>query len=453
MINHLTLSQFQQLLGNSIRLNRDIQNVWVQAEFSDMRIVGGHCYMELIEKDTAGTTRAKIRAMIWSGTLGALRRKFFDATGRDIGSGMKVLVRGSATHHNLYGLSFTISDIDPTYTLGDMERLRREILERLQREGIINRNKELRITPAPQRIAVISAAGAAGYGDFMNQIEHNPDGFAIYTMLFPAVMQGERTAPTVLEALDRVEMTREMWNAVVIIRGGGATTDLNGFDNYDIARRVATFPLPVIVGIGHERDRTVLDEIACVRCKTPTAAAAYIIDSLRAVYTTTTELVRRIAQYGAEALKGEHLRLSNVTQTIPAYAANTIMREQMRLTTLAQNIPARVNSGVMKQQLAINEFAGRLGRSSDAHIYNGENRLQRISMRLCSLAPQLVERESLRLKLADEKLRLLNPENTLKRGYSITRVNGKAVRCAEDVAAGSTVETTLYIGKLTSKTI
>lgn len=202
----------------------------------------------------------------------------------------------------------------------------------------------MRLSPTPQKIAVISAEGAAGYGDFMNQIEHNPDGFAIYTMLFSASMQGDRTAPTVLHALDMVEQTAHMWDAVAIIRGGGATTDLNGFDNYDIARRVATFPLPVIVGIGHERDRTVLDEIACVRCKTPTAVAAYIIDTLRVAYTAATDRVRRIAQYGAEALRGEHLRLTNLTQTIPALAKNSVMHEQLKLNTLAQNIPNLVST-------------------------------------------------------------------------------------------------------------
>ena len=166
--DRLTLSQFQQLVTNAINKEFGLKNVWVQAEFSDLRVAGGHCYMELVEKDASGTTRAKIRAMIWSGTLAALRRKFFDATGRDIASGMKVLVRGSASHHSIYGLSFTISDIDPTYTLGDMERVRREILERLTHEGVIGRNRQLPLSPALQRIAVISAEGAAGYGGFIS---------------------------------------------------------------------------------------------------------------------------------------------------------------------------------------------------------------------------------------------------------------------------------------------
>lgn len=428
MENSLTLSQFQQLLGNAIRTAHGLQNVWVQAEFSDLRFNGGHCYMELIEKDAAGTTRAKIRAMIWAGTLAMIRRKFYDATGRDIASGLKVLVRGSASHHNLYGLSFTISDIDPSYTLGDMERLRREILERLTREGLININKSLRVPYTPQRIAVISAEGAAGYGDFINQIHNNPDGFAIYPVLFPAVLQGERTAPSVMAALDLVEQTNFNWDAVVIIRGGGATTDLNGFDNYELARRVATFPLPVIVGIGHERDRTVLDEIACVRCKTPTAVAAWIVDSLRNANTQTTEIVRRIAAFGANALKGEHIRLTNLSQQIPASARNVVLRNNMRLDRLGNSIPNIIKGRLTRHQLSLNSLQSRIENAGKSAIRTQQLRLQRLS----------------------DMLRLLSPQNTLQRGYSITRCNGKAVRSAAQLSPGDTLVTILPDGSVQS---
>lgn len=448
--DRLTLSQFQTLLGNTIRMNRGLQNVWVQAEFSDLRVAGGHCYMELIEKDTAGTTRAKMRAMIWSGTLGMLRRKFYDATGRDIASGLKVLVRGSATHHNVYGLSFTINDIDPTYTLGDMERLRREILERLHREGLLERNRQLQLSPVPQRIAVISAEGAAGYGDFINQLENNAEGFAIYPFLFPAVMQGERTAASVMGALDMVERSRRMWDAVVIIRGGGATTDLNGFDNYELARRVATFPLPVIVGIGHERDRTVLDEIACVRCKTPTAVAAFIIDSLRTALTAVTDRVRRIAQFGSEALRGEHLRLANSAQTLPALASGIVMRARMQLGSLAQSIPTLVSERLMRQTLALSEYANRASRAEQNRIAGADARLQRASLRLVNSSAKLIDKEHQRLTRLDDMLRLLSPENTLRRGYSITRVNGRALRDPSGAPEGTVIETTLAAGTLTS---
>lgn len=450
--NAIPLSALMQALGNTIRLTPSLQGVWVMAELSDVRVAGGHCYMELLEKDTAGGTRAKVRAMIWSSTFMALRRKFYEATQRDIVSGLKVLVRGSVTHHNIYGLSFNIIDIDPSYTLGDMERLRREILERLKREGILHRNQGLQLPPNPQRIAIISAAGAAGYGDFMNQLNSNPEGFALYPALFPAIMQGERTASTVCDALDKIEMTLDMWDCVVIIRGGGATTDLNGFDNYDLARRVALCPLPVIVGIGHERDRTVLDEIACVRCKTPTAAAAYILDVLRNALASAMSMVRAIADYGAAALKGEHLRLANFAQTIPALAVNSISREKLRLSASAMKIPNTVRSRIMQEKMRLSSLAGECSQRAQSRISNNSAKIDRLASRIVAASEATLSKQKLSIERLADMLRVLNPENTLRRGFSITRIAGKAVTNAGNVPPGTVIETILHTGKIKSRT-
>lgn len=427
----VTLLEFQQMISNTIRMKPELQARWVIAELSDVRVSGGHCYMELVEKDSAGGTRAKMRAMIWSSLFMGLRSKFHAATGSDIRSGLKVRVRGSANHHNVYGLSFVISDIDPSYTMGDMERLRREILERLVREGVAGSNRSLGLPPVLQRIAVISAPGAAGYGDFMNQIELNSDGFVIYPMLFPAVMQGDRTVPSVLDCLDRIEQALDFWDCVVIIRGGGATTDLNGFDNYELARRVATFPVPVVVGIGHERDRTVLDELACVRCKTPTAVAAFIIDRMRDYYARVDDLVHRVARYDREALKGEHLRLANLEQTVPSLIKQKVMRERLRIRDLVAGVERGVASRIRAE----------------------ETRLDKDLLRIFSATSGAVRREEMRLEKLDSMVRVLSPENILRRGYSITRIGGKSIRDASVVKPGEVIETRLANGTLLSKTV
>lgn len=424
----MTLSEYQAMLGNTIRMNPALQGAWVVAELSDVRVAGGHCYMELIEKDAAGTTRAKLRAMIWSGTLQTLRGKFLAATGQDIRTGLKVMLRGSANHHSVYGLSFTISDIDPSYTLGDLERLRREILERLKKEGILDHNRRLQMPVAPQRIAVISAAGAAGYGDFVNQLESTPEGYKFYPMLFQAVMQGDRTSASVRSALDLIESTVDMWDCAVIIRGGGATSDLNGFDDYALAARLATFSLPVVVGIGHERDRTVLDEIACVRCKTPTAVAAYLIDALRNAWQMTYDRVDRIARYASDRLRGEEMRLANIEGMLPAKVTTRIMREERRL----------------------GEYSGRLERSLGVRKMNADAQLGMLSLRLENVMKNITERPMLRLRNLENMLRVLSPENTLRRGYSVTRVNGKAVRDADELKPGDEIVTTLYQGEIRS---
>lgn len=417
------------MLGNTIRMNPRLQGAWVTAELSDVRVAGGHCYMELVEKDPSGTTRAKMRAMIWSGTLHALRSKFYAATGRDIQTGIKVMVYGSATHHAVYGLSFTISDIDPSYTLGDIERIRKEILARLQREGKLERNKSLPLPLVPQRIAVISAGGAAGYGDFINQIENTPEGFRFYPMLFPAVMQGERTAGSVCEALDMIEATSSFWDCVVIIRGGGATSDLNGFDDYMLAERVATFPLPIVVGIGHERDRTVLDEIACVRCKTPTAVAAWLTDALRLAWQRAADDVRRIAQYAADCLRGERRRLDNIENLLPAKVKMRFAREEKRLGDLASRVSMAASRKCMSEK----------------------NRLNMLGMRMESVMRTATERPAMRLRNLENMLRVLSPENTLRRGYSVTRINGKAILDASQVKPGDDITTVLHTGEITSQ--
>lgn len=424
----LSLSAYTAMLGNAIRMQPALRGAWVIAELSDVRRSGGHCYMELIEKDSSGVTRAKIRANIWQSNFIPLNRQFYEATGREISSGLKVLVRGSATHHNLYGLSFTIDDIDPSYTMGDMERLRREILERLRREGILDCNRQLPLPAAPQKIAVISASGAAGYGDFINQLSMNPAGVVLYPMLFSAVMQGERTSASVREALDKIEMTVDFWDCVVIIRGGGATTDLNGFDDYELARRIALFPLPVIVGIGHERDRTVLDEIACVRCKTPTAAAAFITDRLAEASQRVDALIASIMRYASENIKGENRRIDNLMARLPQTARLMMMETGRRLERMGTVLSLRTNARLSSETARIRALAGRLP----------------------LLASSAIERGKQRLVHAENMLRVLSPDNILKRGYSVTRINGRAVTSVSQVNPGDVLETTLHQGVLKS---
>ena len=426
--NSLTLQQLQKLIGNTVRMNPQLQGVWVTAELSDVRVAGGHCYMELIEKDVIGNTCAKMRAMIWNNTLNTLRGKFYAATGKDICTGMKVMVRGSANHHNLYGLSFTISDIDPAYTVGDMERIRREILERLHKEGFLDRNRSLRFPPVPQRVAVISAEGAAGYGDFINQLVNNPDGFKFYTHLFPAVMQGEKTSQSVRNALEQIRRNLDLWDCVVIIRGGGATTDLNGFDEYEVAKAVAVFPLPVAVGIGHERDRTVLDEIACRRCKTPTAVAAMLIDSLRLAYTATVERVKKIARYSADAMKGEKYRIANIETALPARVQTRIMRSEKRLGEIGHSIERALS-----------------------RRYSSESeRMRMLRYRFEKACMQVTEKPATKLKNLENMVRVLSPQNTINRGYSLTLLNGKAVKSIGELRKGDTVTTCLSDGTVES---
>lgn len=305
----LSLVELNMLVRRSVRACLP-DEYWVQAELSDVRSnYSGHCYLEFVQKDSKSNALvAKARGIIWNNVYSRLKPFFERETGQLFVSGIKVLVKVTVDFHELYGYSLTVVDIDPTYTLGDMARRRKEIISRLESEGILTLNKELELPVLAQRIAVISSATAAGYGDFCNQLEHNPYGFVFYPHLFQAVMQGDKVELSIIAALEKIYQTQEKWDVVVIIRGGGATSDLSGFDTYNLAAHCAQFPLPVLTGIGHERDDTVLDVVSHTRVKTPTAAAEFLINHLRGT---------------AEALDGYD---SFINQTIP----DILQREKER---------------------------------------------------------------------------------------------------------------------------
>lgn len=447
----MSLLQFTTAIGNAVRMSPVLQGAWVVAELSDVRVSGGHYYMELIEKNASGQTVAKLRATIWQSRFQYIRQKFFAATGRDVATGMKVMIFGAASHHTLYGLSFTINDIDPSYTLGDMERLRREILERLHREGVLGINKTRLMPVAPQRIAVISAEGAAGYGDFINQLTGNAAGFVFYPCLFPAVMQGDRTSQSVRAALELVEQTIDLWDCVAIVRGGGATTDLNGFDDYDLARAVATFPLPVVVGIGHERDRTVLDEIAHTRLKTPTAVASYFVDTLRSASDRVSGMVDWIARYSIDRLQGEQRRLTNCEAMIPALADARLSAARALLEREMTRIPVLVQSRLSSASVRIDNMGRLVGALAEAKTSQANQNLAALRDRLSVAADSLLKREQTKLENLSGMIDVLCPSNTLRRGYSITRIDGKAVTDASVLKPGQTIETELNKGKVVSK--
>ena len=414
----MTLSEFNARIERQVNGVPGLQNQWVIAETSDLRLNrSGHCYTELIEKDDRGTTIAKIGAAIWAGTYRDLYNKFLRSTGQVLATGMKVMVKVTVNFHSLYGMKVVINDIDPNYTLGDMARQRQEIINRLTAEGIIDLNKELTWPEVPQRIAIISAEGAAGYGDFMNQLTGNPYGLQFYTCLFNAVMQGAQTVPTVMAAMDRINRHIDLFDCVVIIRGGGATSELNSFDNYDLASYVANFPIPVIVGIGHERDVTVLDYVAALRVKTPTAAAETLIQRGTTALAHLDELQDAVVTAVRDTVGQAREHLAFFTTMIPAAARHLIDTNRIRLDNHARNIP----------------FA------AQGLIVNQRTRLERAVERMGDAVSRALQREQQRLVALGDKATLLSPVNTLQRGYSLVRLGDKCVTAADQLHSGDQI--------------
>lgn len=426
----LTLLQLNQRIA-ALMTVPDTQNVWVTAELSDVAVRGGHCYMELLQKhpDT-GTTLAKARGVIWANVYSRLAVDFLNATGQRFASGLKVMVRASASMHAVYGMSLVITAVNPEYTMGDLLRRRREILERLQREGILEMNRQLQWCEVPLRIAVISARGAAGYGDFINQLYNNSSRLNFKTQLFEATMQGDRTPSTIIAALNEIAMQQDEWDGVVIIRGGGATSDLVAFEDYELAANIAQFPLPVIVGIGHERDITVLDYVANMRVKTPTAAAEWLINRGDMALEYLRSMGASILQVVSDRISGCNEQLSRYEALLPTAPLTAAERESARLRgnmlTLAQIGARRITPELTR----LDHIAGSIASATDV----------------------VLRRRNDRLDSMQAMLNALSPEATLRRGYSITRVAGKAVTDASQIPTGTLLETTLANGTIISET-
>jgi len=399
-----TLFELNRLVRETIECEMP-NEYWVEAELSECRESRGHCYMELIEKDEqTATPIAKASAKCWASKWMLVRPYFERATGQRLVAGMKVLLKVYPQFHEAFGFSWIVTDIDPTYTLGDMARKRQEIIRKLNEEGVFDLQKELTLPIFCQRIAVISSETAAGYGDFCNQLSNNPYGFQFQTQLFPAIMQGEGVEQSIINALERIY--DQPFDCVVIIRGGGATSDMSGFDTLALAEHVANFPLPIITGIGHDRDESILDMVSHTRVKTPTAAAALLIDHLKEMLDTVMNAQNSITRLVQQKLSTLSAQLSNVSEAIPRLFTIVKTRQEAKIDALQQRIPMLL-----------------------------ERRL---------LA------ENHRLQLMEEKLKALDPQLLLKRGYSITLHNGRAVKDATTLKAGDEIETRLAQGLIHS---
>lgn len=425
----ITLSAFNSRISDAVNATPGLQRQWVTAETSDVRVSRGHCYLELIEKDDKEQTVARLGAVIWASTYVGIAARFKAVTGQDFASGMKVMVCMTVNFHGQYGMKVVIGEIDPNFTLGDMARQRKEIIDRLTREGIIDRNKHLPWQVVPQRIAIISSATAAGYGDFMNQLEGNAYGLKFYTHLFTAVLQGNNTVPSVLDALARVASLSEYFDCLVIIRGGGATSELNSFDNYDLARTIALFPIPVIVGIGHERDTTVLDDVAAMRVKTPTAAAEFLVGRGVDALARLDELRNLVVNNARDIASREREHISYYSSLIPATAQRIVSTARTRLDNYLQTIPLAATS-LIKAQNTLLEHSVEIIKST---------------------VTQSLSTAQLRLQALDDKLTLLSPRNILNRGYSLTMRGGKFVTEASQLNPGDVITTFFKDGKATTQ--
>lgn len=424
----LTLFELNSMVRSVIE-NTMTRAYWVEAELSEVREVRGHCYMELVQKDIfSATPVARASAKCWRSTWQRLRPKFERETGQTLHAGIKVMLSVTANFHEAYGFSWIVQDIDPAYTLGDMARKRLEIIRQLKAEGVFDLQRELSLPMFAQRVAVVSSENAAGYGDFCRQLLDNDYGFAFHVELFPAVMQGDQVEPTVIAALNDIYGRMDDFDVVVIIRGGGAVADMSGFDTLALAENVANFPLPVITGIGHDRDESVLDMVSNTRVKTPTAAAALLVDNLAQVGSRIEDLRQRAANSVRHRMDIEKSRLHSVAGRIPILFSLVRERQEARLGRLSTRITSLMQDEISEAMHHIIILEGDIPQKTDRLLTRENNRLSQLSLRLKALDPALL----------------------LRRGYSITLRNGRAVHSAEELKSGDEIVTRVERGTFKS---
>lgn len=409
------------------------ETVWITAEITEIqRNRSGHCYLQLADKrEGDDNIIATARATIWAFTFRTLQPYFETTTGRALGKGMRVMLLVEVVFHELYGYSLNVRDIDPTYTIGDLERKKQEILKQLETEGIINMNRELPFPLLPKNVAVISSPTAAGLGDFMNQLMNNPYHYQFHVHLFPAVMQGDKTTESVIAALEKIYEYESVFDVVVLIRGGGSQTDLGSFDTYDMAAHVAQFPLPVIAGIGHERDETIVDYVAHLRVKTPTAAAVFLID----------------------AFHEQEEKLLALQTDFKGLVASLLIDSQSRLRILSQRVGYASSAFVAQHSHDLIQTLTRLENRVTLGLAKRGSLLERIEQDMQRYVSAILTEYRQRLELAATTVKYVDPRNVLKRGYSITRLNGKAVKDITELSSGDCLETQLAGGTVKSVVI
>lgn len=454
MAEKVSLTELQLIIRDSLYMSLP-ETIWVMAEISEIKENNaGHCYLELIEKNPGEkNVRARVKAIIWSTRYRFLKALFENITGENLREGIRILVKTKVEYHELYGLSLIISDIDPTFTVGEMAIKRQLIIKKLEQEGVFTMNRDLAFPSVPQRIAVISSKNAAGYCDFINHLNGNSFGYIFNTTLFESALQGTETEESIINALDKIAFNAHLFDIVAIIRGGGSQSDLSWFDNYNIAYHVTQFPLPVITGIGHDKDISITDLVANKALKTPTAVADLLIESL-------AEAENHIVSMSSEIITASRLIIEKnkiliESAGIKLFPLARIMMSQLR-DKLSAEIIDIINIGkelVIRAGLIPANLESRLASYSRSVTSDKRIELRRSIQRLLTSTSGAIKMNAARMKSLEDILHHLNPQNILQRGYSITTVNGKILKVTDQVNINDIIDTHVSDGYLKSKIV
>lgn len=454
MNEKLSLTELQLIIRDSLYLALP-DMYWVIAEISEIKEnFAGHCYLELIEKHPEEkNVRARAKAIIWNNRYRFLKSFFENITGESLKEGLKILVKTKVEYHEVYGLSLVITDIDPAFTIGEMALKRQMIIKKLEQEGVFSMNKEIDFPFVPQRIAVISSKNAAGYSDFINQLTGNSYGYVFYTALIETIMQGPETEHSVISALDKIADYSGLFDLVVIIRGGGSQTDLSWFDSYNIAYHVTQFPLPVLTGIGHDKDMSVTDMVSNRSLKTPTAVADFLIDCVAEAENNIMELSsqivdgsRKIAEKNRNRIEESRIRLIPLSRVMISGIKDNLTVKIIEMINTAKEYIIR--SGLKPANLE-----SKLISAFKSYSSGKTEVLGRKVQNLIIFTSNALNRNNIRLAGLDNTLKILMPDNVLRRGYTITSFNGRILKNSDQVRIDDVMDTKFYDGTVRSKVV
>jgi exodeoxyribonuclease VII large subunit len=452
MIKKITLLELNKSIQDTLKQEFS-DSIWIVAEISELKVNrNGHCYLELIEKDLVNDSIiAKTRATIWAFTFRMLKPYFENTTGNPLTPGLKVLVQANIEFHELYGLSLNITDIDPNYTLGDLAQKKLKIINQLREDGIIDMNKDVEFPITPQKIAVISSETAAGYQDFVNQLLNNDHGYSYYLKLFPAIMQGLQAEESIISALEFIYKNEELFDIVVIIRGGGSQADLNCFDNYNIASNVAQFPLPILTGIGHDKDESILDIVSYKQLKTPTAVAEYILNTTNAFETYLELQKEKIESLSFDYFNNLQTKLSIAATNLSNLTKENLNKEYFELKLTQEKFNSKLNHSFRKRNIKISNYVNSLETRIKEIMRSKENDLTTHKMKLEHYTNVVIKKQNYVLENRENKANLLDPSTILRRGYSLTYKNNHLVRNINELNQKDLLITKLFNGFIRSK--
>jgi exodeoxyribonuclease VII large subunit len=454
MDERLSLTELQLIIKDSLYMALP-DMYWVIAEIAEIKVnYSGHCYLELVEKQPDNVSiSARIRGVIWNSRYRFLKPFFENSTGESIREGLKILFRAKIEYHEIYGLSLVIIDIDPSFTLGELALKRQQILKRLEREGVLTMNKDLDFPQVPQRIAVISSSNAAGYSDFITHLRENSYGYVFYTALFDTPMQGSDTQTGVIRSLDRIAQHAELFDVVVIIRGGGSQTDLSWFDNYDIAYYITQFPVPVLTGIGHEKDLSVTDIVAWQALKTPTAVADFLIECMVSAEDHLNEMSRGITDMSLVILERNKSLIDSARLKLIPLAKMSVSEFRSGLSDI---IIKMINTGkeyLMNARLFPENQRSRLVSGAASCLSANRNSVNQVKKNLSSGSEIFLSMRKNEIAGFENMLKILDPDNVLRRGYTITSKKGRIIKSGSELSKDDIIDTRFSDGSVRSKVV